>query len=251
MLFSYLKNWFFGHYKRFFFSLLAVFCGIALSTFFRVMAVPEPRTSAQTPETVESSVEGSSLEQYLEVLQIFLDSSQCLDNATKQEILTRAQGISESQETELASNLCIDYVEKCFQGHEKQFQLFSDHFKNEAPNSELVPAALALSRAFDEESLALQDITFYLIRYGKLVPDTSATISDCIQFRTDLYEKTFQPALEEYIKETTTAKKSYQIVQKYKSINSKLAILNDTMAKWSSYMGTFAQKVPALSKSCQ
>lgn len=239
----------FHSFKRFLFFLIAVFCGIALSTFFRAMA--EPRTSAQTPETVESSIQESSLEQYLQDLKTFLDSTQCLDDATKQEMLTRAQGTPTSQETELASNVCIDYVEKCFQGHEKQFRFFSDHFKNEAPNSELGPAALSLFRAFDEESLALQGLTFYLIRYGKLPPDTSVAIDDCVQFRTDLYEKTFQPALEEYIQETTTAKKSYQIVQKYKSINSKLAVLNDTMAQWSSYMGTFAQKVQALSKYCQ
>ncbi|MBI2464195.1 hypothetical protein HYV57_04525 [Candidatus Peregrinibacteria bacterium] len=235
---------------------------LIVSVFFLKMFFQQPNvvTSAETQGTNSADEENNNtqindadLETYIQNFSNFLkNESQCLDPADEDALIKDLDSLRTQGGTIPETNECRDFIQKCFDGQQKQFSdLISQHFQNNDSTENLLEPAAELIRSFEDESAKLKNFIMIKIQTGRDFSVADEFEKSCETVRTDLYDNILWPSLREFSLESAGAKRSEIFLQKYKGINTQLASLNELMAHWQGYTESLAQKIPALSKYCQ
>lgn len=152
-----------------------------------------------------------------------------------------------SAPTTASDKKCTTEFPPFFEQEKNKFITFmNDHFKNAAPNSELLPVGLDRLRQFRGTLLAKRNS--FLV---KLASQTTAV--DEIAYCNQLVDKDLEVAeqiFESYVQDTTYSKRSTALAEKMAGINGKLKGLNDLLGQLDGYFTAFSKKLPAFTTQC-
>ncbi len=149
--------------------------------------------------------------------------------------------------TETGSAQCTTDLPPFLAAEKKSFLAFMNaHFKNPAPNSELLP--VALDRLKDYKT----GLTIKLDSYRTLAATQSAAITTIDQCRrlVEQDQATAQQVFLDFVQQTTYSKRSTALTEKLGSINGRLKSLNDILAQLDGYFTAFSDKLPGFVQTC-
>lgn len=119
------------------------------------------------------------------------------------------------------------------------------HFKNQSPNSELLP--VALSKMKDYRATLLKKRDSYATQ--QYLGDQVAELSYCSQL-VDQQLSIAEQVFESYVQQTAYSKQSTALSLKLSGMNGKLRTLNALLAQLDAYFVTFENKLPGFAKAC-
>lgn len=122
------------------------------------------------------------------------------------------------------------------------------HFQNKSSTSSLLPDATSI---FDEFVTDINSkMNSYFPDSGERHSVEAAEIQDCMKIVSESVEQA-KSFFRTKATGTSTVKQTTALLDKYKTINQQLGVLNKTMLKFKSYMETFSNKVPCyIDKNC-
>lgn len=190
----------------------------------------------------DGDTSGDEIDPTDESYEAVLSSLTCLSEDTKNTLLENPENIS-----------CLQVVNECVNTHLKVgASSMTELLKNPSATSDLLPIAVDLYRAMEDEAYDALSVVLSVRRlretHGeKIVEEYPA----CQNFLDQIYKEGMRPFFRDYLLENAQRKRSYILVDKYKQINSQLGNLNTMIAQWYGNITSFTEKLPALSKYCQ
>ena len=134
-----------------------------------------------------------------------------------------------------------------FEQEKTKFIAFmNDHFKNAAPNSELLQVGLDRLKQFRATLLAKQNSFLVQLKSQTTAVDEIAYCNQLVNTDLNIAEQVF----ESYVNDTTYSKRSTVLAQKMSAINGKLRGLNDLLGQLDGYFTSFSNKLPAFTTQC-
>ena len=134
-----------------------------------------------------------------------------------------------------------------FEQEKTKFIAFmNDHFKNAAPNSELLQVGLDRLKQFRATLLAKQNSFLVQLNSQTTAVDEIAYCNQLVTTDMNIAEQVF----ESYVNDTTYSKRSTVLAQKMSAINGKLRGLNDLLGQLDGYFTSFSNKLPAFTTQC-
>lgn len=134
-----------------------------------------------------------------------------------------------------------------FEQEKAKFITFMNaHFKNAAPNSELLPVGLDRLRQFRAALLAKKQSFLVQLNSQTTAVDEIAYCNQLVDAHLDTAEQIF----ETYIQDTAYSKRSTALAQKMSGINGKLKGLNDLLGQLDGFFTAFSNKLPAFTTQC-
>lgn len=149
--------------------------------------------------------------------------------------------------TKISEARCTTELPIFLAKEKKSFLAFMNaHFKNPAPNSELLP--VALDRLKDYQT----GLTMKLDSYRTLAASQSSAIATIDQCRraVEQDQATAQQVFLDFVQQTTYSKRSTALTEKLGSINGRLKSLNDILAQLDGYFTAFSDKLPGFIPTC-
>lgn len=150
-------------------------------------------------------------------------------------------------DTEPANEVICQYEMRVFIAEEsnKYNQFINTHFENKSSTGSLLDTAFA---KYDEyRTLLFNKYYTYLPKVGADMSLESIKSGSCLAQVTTALDDAMQILMRK-AQTTSAVKKTTALMDKYKEINDKLAVMNKSFANFKSYMDKFSLKVPCYIK---
>lgn len=142
---------------------------------------------------------------------------------------------------------CTTELPPFFEQEKKKLVTFMNtHFKNGAPNSDLLPVAMQYLKKYRGELIAKR--VSFLAQSG-LQTDALQEIAFCndkLEEQLAIADEVFRT----YVQDTAYSKRSTALSEKLRSINGKLKNLNDLLGQFDGYFTAFSDKLPKFTEKC-
>ncbi len=142
---------------------------------------------------------------------------------------------------------CTTELPPFFEQEKKKLITFMNtHFKNGAPNSDLLPVAMDHLQNYRNELIRKR--ASYLTLAG-LQADALQEIAFCndkLEEQLAIADEVFRT----YVQDTAYSKRSTALSEKLRSINGKLKNLNDLLGQFDGYFTAFSDKLPKFTEKC-
>lgn len=129
----------------------------------------------------------------------------------------------------------------------KFIEFMNAHFKNNAPNSYLLP--VAMDKLKDYKAMLRKKANSFYTDVSKSQSDVLDELNACgklLQTQMDIADGVFQS----HVQDTAYSKRSTALAEKLRSINGKLKSLNDLFGELDGYFTSFSNKLPGYTQAC-